>query len=376
MTAARTIADLVPWETRRIDNVIDMPGMWGFNPSILRTLDGRWLATVRFANYHMPGSVAQDDAPAIIRNRNVMLELDPATLEPVRAVEIAEGGALARRARTPNLSVNGYEDLRLIETGRDGVVAIANTLELSRNGRLEIALLDLDADYQITGATPLRGAWSTSHQKNWSPYQHTEALRLLYSVEEGGIHDEAARIVATHPVAGGVGDRRLPATAGEAPRRAPFREHSHGSTSVKTFSYGRRQAGGELPTVGPGTRSGRNEFPLRGGTQLVQVHGGMPWTDPSMRARDDRWIGLAHGCRVTHEKYYWHVWCCYDGLGNLLRTSEPIKLSTAGIEFAAGLAVDPDDGRLVVSFGVEDDSAWLGVTSLGAVLELFPGGIP
>lgn len=381
--ATGTIGDLIPWEARRLD-AYAFAGMWSFNPSVIRIdaargQPARWLCSVRCANYHMLGSVAQEDAPSVIRNRNLMLELDPVDLSITRTIEMGEVGGLRRRRNAADLPVIGYEDLRLVWTARDGLIAIANTMQFSSDRRLEIAILDLTPDYQIMGATPLRGAWSSAHQKNWSPYQHTEALRLLYSVEEGGVHDEVERIIPTHPT-GNIGERKLPGAHAHVPKRPPFREHVHGSTSVKTFSYGRRRVGGELATVGPGARDGRIEYPLRGGTQLVQIadhRDSSPRSHlPILPASRDRWLGLAHGCRVTHEKYYWHVWCVYDGLGNLLATSEPIKLSAKGIEFAAGLALEPETGRLVVSFGVEDDTAWLGVTNLPDVLGLFAGSVP
>jgi hypothetical protein len=70
-------------------------------------------------------------------------------------------------------------------------------------------------------------------------------------------------------------------------------------------------------------------------------------------------------------KHYWHVWYLVDYDGQLLATSEAFKLDgSVGIEFAAGLAHDPDTGELVVSYGIEDDSAWLGVTTLDAVLAM------
>ena len=94
---------------------------------------------------------------------------------------------------------------------------------------------------------------------------------------------------------------------------------------------------------------------LRGGTQLVRVG-------------EDAWLGIGHEMKfVNHLKYYWHVFYLVDSRGKMKAASQPIKLVSNGIEFAAGMAIDGD--RVVVSFGVDDMECKLGETSLSAVLE-------
>jgi hypothetical protein len=70
---------------------------------------------------------------------------------------------------------------------------------------------------------------------------------------------------------------------------------------------------------------------------------------------------------VSGKKYYWHIWYAVDSRGKMRSASEPMKLVPAGIEFAAGIAIDRD--RVVVSFGVDDMECWVGETSLSAVME-------
>lgn len=70
---------------------------------------------------------------------------------------------------------------------------------------------------------------------------------------------------------------------------------------------------------------------------------------------------------VSGKKYYWHVFYLVDSQGVMKAVSEPMKLATNGIEFAAGMAVDGD--RIVVSFGVDDMASRLGETCLSAVME-------
>ncbi len=93
---------------------------------------------------------------------------------------------------------------------------------------------------------------------------------------------------------------------------------------------------------------------LRGGTQLVRVSA-------------DAWLGIGHAMRfVDGLKYYWHVWYLVDERGKMRAASLPMKLSSNGIEFAAGMAIDGD--RVVVSFGVDDMACKIGETKLSAVL--------
>ena len=105
--------------------------------------------------------------------------------------------------------------------------------------------------------------------------------------------------------------------------------------------------------------SGRMLLPtyegLRGGSQLVRI-------------ADDAWLGIGHEMKfVSGRKYYWHTWYVVDSRGKMTAVSAPMKLASAGIEFAAGMAIDGD--RVVVSFGVDDMDCRLGETSLSAVLE-------
>lgn len=94
---------------------------------------------------------------------------------------------------------------------------------------------------------------------------------------------------------------------------------------------------------------------LRGGTQLVRVG-------------DDVWLGIGHEMRfVQSKKFYWHTFYLVDSSGKMKAASQPMKLVSNGIEFAAGMAIDGD--RVVVSFGVDDMECKIGETRLSAVLE-------
>ena len=124
-----------------------------------------------------------------------------------------------------------------------------------------------------------------------------------------------------------------------------------------------RSARAPMRTTDDSTRvmgSGRMLLPtysgLRGGTQLVRV-------------TEDAWLGVGHEMKfVSGKKYYWHTWYLVDARGKMIAASESMKLAQAGIEFAAGMAIDGD--RVVVSFGVDDMDCRLGETKLSAVMEI------
>lgn len=327
------ISEWLPWKAHNL--AIRVPrGFWAFNPSVLRTPDGRWLCAIRFANYHM--SIDAHEVPrSPIVNRNLMAVLDPASWKIRSVREICE---LDGHSRFP-AHVAGYDDVRLTWTDDDGLCAIANTAQLSPYQRREIVTLDFDERYQIIGAHPLRGPWSKLHQKNWTPYTGTKQLRLLYSIERGGIHLRSGRLLEPHPT------RRPPIEALEIIED-------------------------KLPVL-----AGGDGLTMRGGTQLIALG-------------DGRWLGLGHmtSYRLHPEPgettasargyHYWHVFYTVDVCGHLLDVSDGFKIENVRIEFAAGLALDPDSGALVISYGIDDERSMIGITELDAVLERLKPAIP
>ncbi len=342
----RALSELAPWRTYSLGES-PFPGYWPFNPSVVRTPDGRWLCSIRLANYHLPGSTAQPARADLgpIQNRILLMELDPATWTAKRVVEIVNPFA---KSGVWN-SALGFEDLRLVWTD-GGLHATASAMRID-TGLLEIVVLEIEDDH-IVEAHPLRGPWSSAHQKNFSNYAEAPSFRTLYSVLGGGIHDRTGRIVPTRTP--------TPIQSASVPRGArgaPAKHFPNGSMEVQIRTAGRvRNA--DVPAPAP------VRLALRGGTQLVRIGA-------------DRWLGLAHGCQVGFLKFYYHQWYTVDFDGNLLELSEPMKLSPRhGIEFAAGLARDPATNELVVSFGIEDDSSWLGITRLAPVLETLAPAAP
>lgn len=362
----RSAHEIIPWK------VIDLAlrpfvDFYAFNPSIhYDSTDGQWRCIMRNCDYHAPGGnvVWTRRKGGRITTRNVMVTLDPETWRPIAHCEMRELDGLARNTAA---GAQGFEDMRLFRTERDGLVAIATTMQLrfdSSKQDIVLCTLDSDDDYAIVEAKPIRGAWNEVAQKNWVPFDGALGARFLYSIERGLVFDdrgpvsEVARPTATA--------RELAAATIADAAQAQYGRISHnGSVETRhTHRVVRADRAGDQPlgTMRNGSATPRAVGPgwispgLRGGSQLVRVD-------------DDRWLGIGHEMRViSNRKFYWHTWYTCDDRGRLLARSEPMKLSGCGIEFAAGLALDADDGdRLVCSFGTDDQDSWLGITSLEAV---------
>lgn len=374
--------ELLPWQQVTLDAqpsgaFYTAGNAWGFNPSVLRRANGQWLCTVRYANYCMPGGVGVLSPSGRIQNQNVILELDPIDWSISRTITMRELDGLPRVYP----ACTGFEDLRLVETSEGALYAIATAMQLSSAGKQEAVLLDLSepgdprGDYQIVNAVPLRGDWSRDHQKNWTPYAFSMAPRLVYSVERGGIYElvngdddieECVQSTSPHPVTEACPPIDPPPGFGTPAKLSgggrPL-NYSNRGTEIRIM-------GGAARMSAPAAGSAREDrFPLRGGSQLIPL--------PGTGGRE--WLGVAHGMRLVGTfKFYWHVFYTMDARGVMQRRSPPMKLSTHGIEFCAGLALDisePDPiddttlDRLVLSFGTEDYEAHLGITNLQSVIE-------
>jgi len=273
------------------------------NPSVW--FDGeRWRCIVRTVNYHIVNGQYLTPDDNVIYTRNWMLELAPQSLAVERAVEMVD------RDPTPRSSfpVHGFEDCRLFSRGQR-LYATSTACDLNdERGNREIVLLELDDDYSIRKATPLRGPWSLHHQKNWMPLVDGEHVRFIYSTVPEVVLD---------------GIPRTSAPAG-----------------LTHYSYGR----------------------LRGGSQAVRVSEGVLETEG--------WLFIVHdvvwngGARV-----YLHRWVLMNDALKVTKMSDPFYFKRRGIEFCAGLGYDDDSGRLVASFSVNDESAHLGVFDVDSVMD-------
>ena len=164
-------SDFIPWKVTDI-SLRPYKEMWSMNPSI--HFDGAvWRCLMRCTDYAMPEGVAiksRRARPGEALTKNAMVILDPSSWRPLEIYKMRERDG-EPRAPCENL---GYEDIRIFTTDKGGLQGIAASLHLRRGAETgghrnrisEQVLLSFDANYDVVGARPIRGAWSTSPQKN------------------------------------------------------------------------------------------------------------------------------------------------------------------------------------------------------------------
>ncbi len=97
-----------------------------------------------------------------------------------------------------------------------------------------------------------------------------------------------------------------------------------------------------------------------GGTQVLQFFGG--------------WLALVHEARYHEKKrFYQHRFVWFTWEGAIKYISLPFVFFSKTIEFAAGLAWHSDKKRLIISFGVEDRTAWLATVDCHDILDMLHG---
>ncbi len=206
----------------------------------------------------------------------------------------------------PPCPIQGFEDCRLF-AWRERLWCLATVCDRNSDGRPEIALLALDGRGGAEDLRILRGPWSARTQKNWLPLVRNGELLVVYSTDPTVVLRVEPETLAVE----------LLATS----RPASALDH------------------------------------LRGGSQVIGCRGGYLYLahevcvlDPPARVYLHRFVRLDDGFRVVGQ-------------------SDPFFFTARGVEFAAGLARDPDTGHLVASFGVEDRQPMLCLLSERAVLE-------
>ena len=173
--------------------------------------------------------------------------------------------------------------------------ASATARDVMPDFRASHLLLHLSEQHHIVDAKPLHGFGDQLHQKNWMPVPG-DGLRWLYSCSP-------AFMVQADPESG-----QLHVASGLVPDIAC--EH------------------------------------WRGGGQMV------PW--------DNDLLGIIHEARDTPQgRQYLHRWILTDLNGLIKSHSLPFYLFKPGIEFVAGLTWAHSGDQLLLSFGVNDNQAWL-----------------
>ena len=106
---------------------------------------------------------------------------------------------------------------------------------------------------------------------------------------------------------------------------------------------------------------------FRGGSQAIRF--------------DDGWLAIIHESHnmPDNRRRYMHRFVKYSADHKLVAYTEAFHIYKLGIEFAAGIAVNPNTGALVVSFGLADKESWLASFSTDEVrqaLRLVPSVVP
>jgi glycosyltransferase involved in cell wall biosynthesis len=140
---------------------------------------GKWRCIARTTDRSIVNGQYSTPDDNVTYIRNFMLELD-GDLDVSRTFEMRDKTGIPRSSFT----VHGFEDCRLFNhLGR--LCCIATVCDFTEQGTREIALVELDADYAISAATPLRGPWSDVAQKNWVPVEGDPA-KLIYAIAPEG----------------------------------------------------------------------------------------------------------------------------------------------------------------------------------------------
>jgi hypothetical protein len=300
------LAELAHHEAQRIEVEPAHPGWSTFNPTIIPDGTGL-LAIVRSSNYRI------DDAGRYV--------IPPEDGNAIRTENILcridkDGHAYDRRVIVPpayepnGFAVHGLEDCRLRRTAR-GVSVSATVRDAAPwMGQCRIGVADLDiGEARLHGLKVLEWEGLGVHEKNWMPLHGWDGW--LYAANHGG---QTVTVTA---------DDDMPGVYEVAGR-------------------------GTAPHLAAG---------FRGGGQLVPVR--------------DGWLAVVHEVAYMDDgrRAYEHRFVWFDASFTLRRWSPLFSfLRTKSIEFAAGLAAI--DGRIVVSFGVNDAEAWTATLAEEDVCEL------
>ena len=365
------------------------------------------------------------------QTKNAMVIFDPASWQLVKIFKMREKDDLPRQAcphvgyedmrlfRTDKGGLQGIAAALHLRRDREPRATDVRP----QHQPPEQVLLSFDEDYDIVDAHPIRGdGFSGIPQKNWVPFDDCVEPRFMYSLDKGRMFgeggplsgDEAVAIPAFSARPAGQVTTFLPPVPSPSAKstlppplddvadeqgsdrtsRKPKRTRVRGGDvrivrggRIKIDTVASRPSTRPRPSVrlsarstepSPRSRGSARAATVRGpddsarvmgtGRMLLPRYEGLRGGTQLVRVADDAWLGVGHEMKfVNGRKFYWHIWYLVDSRGQMTAASEPMKLASAGIEFAAGMAVDGD--RVVVSYGVDDMESWLGETSLSAVMD-------
>lgn len=97
---------------------------------------------------------------------------------------------------------------------------------------------------------------------------------------------------------------------------------------------------------------------FRGGGNLVEFYG--------------NWLAIIHESHVMSDnrRTYMHRFVVYDNDGNLIKYSPAFYFIQTGVEFAAGLAINPVANQVIVSFGFKDNESYISILDPSDILKI------
>lgn len=270
-----------------------------FNPSIAEW-GGETFCIVRSSNYRITPEGRYDirsDA-LVISTANHLLQLDPGTLRQGTGRVINDE---EHREHTSPFPVRGHEDCRLFY--RDEVGWMYSATVRDRSEELGIAQM-LEARLDPTTGRVIHSRLLSDarrHEKNWMPWNHgwESGEGYVYSVEPTLILDTWFR--------------------------DPQRDYGVWFNGPHLLRH---------------CRGGTQVVPWEAGKSLCLVHESVVFDQP-------------------YRKVYTHRLVAFDHNGRVVGYSEPFTFRGMGIEFAAGLVVRPESGEAIISYGVDDERAYL-----------------
>jgi len=201
--------------------------------------------------------------------------------------------------------VRGYEDCRLFSLNGKWMCT-ATTLDTNPDGMCQISLFCLSDENSIERVVILPSPDTARHEKNWLPMVDRDELFLIYSTDP-------------------------------------------------TVVFHCDPQSGLLETVSNRKPKLRLDH-LRGGSQAIAVN--------------DGWLYVTHEAVdfEEHDRAYLHRFVYLDRHYELRGVTDPFVFLEGGVEFCAGLTIDPSNGHLIASFGQFERSAYLMSISLDGVL--------
>jgi tetratricopeptide (TPR) repeat protein len=288
-------------------------GWQATNPSVARQGE-RLIMLQRCVNYAVVDNDYRAPDGTRIDTRNFLLGLN-ADLDIESATEILPPADLPPPAFDVVL---GCEDARLF-AWRGELWCNSTIRQLTPEGWCDQMLARIEATpdgpCRMVDWRVLRPDGPRVHEKNWMPMVVGDNLRFIYSCDPTRVLDEKARTIATS---------EAPIAAEQFPGGSPPAGYDPASPRGSAWQL----------------------WQFRGGTQAIEFDGGR--------------LALIHERSVRNQtRYYWHRFVWLDADNILRRVSRRFYFQAKGVEFAAGIAWHPDGCRLVISFGVGDNQAWI-----------------